>query len=919
MRQHLLLLLCILGLSTKASAQTYTLTGAIADSSGAPISYTTVTLLDPKDSTLVHFGISTQSGSVEIKDVTPGEYLLQAAHNGYNTFHKRWKVPQDGSFLGLLRLTEKSIGLEEINVVGEKVPISFNKDTLEYNAAAFKVKPDANVEELLKKLPGVQVNRNGEIEAQGKTVNKVLVDGKEFFGNDPKMATRNLPADAIKKVQVYDGGSDEARFSGIDDGQRDKTINLSLKDSKKTGSFGDVTAGSGTDERFKASAKWYRFRPGNQLATLGMLNNINQFGFTLSDYMNFQGGMMDGGSSTRMNARDAKTYPVDFGIPTVGAITSGAAGINYATEPKTKQRFNINYLGNGADRRIDRSVYSRNSTDRGLYEQRQTSNEKSDYTAHRFNSTWRNEHDSTTQLILAANGEWQQGKSATNSNTASSMAAQLVNQLSGWNASSYNEGEVNLLGSYQKKFGGAWPIVRVGAEARYAVAPSREEWRNYTEFFPSVFRIENEQYQDNDLTETAGSARLSAVRDLKGGFYLEPELRAGIDRQNLLRNQGSLARDDERTDSLSFDFSREYRFARAGFGLQKNSSRSQLNVALRAEAGSLQPLLAGASEKSTEKLFLLPSVSWHLQPKTGMNLRLEAGSEVQTPDAEQLVPVPTIRNPLYVRYGNPDLTPSLAHRFMAHLSRFDQFSFRFFSLHTNWSYVQDAIGARLQIRPDLSQTVTSINVPYRARGRVGANFNTPIRPLGLTFNTRLSEGWDESIGYVNDVQNTQTAFSHELELRFENRKKKVLDWQVGGSVQMSDARYSVNKALNNRYYRVTGFTQLSAQPTDRFYIGATADLNFYTASNFPEAVWVPLLRAEASYSFLKSKRGSIILEGYDLLNRNTGVQRTSQQNQLIETRSNVIGRYVLLSFRYKLNKFGGEGTGSRVRVQTIRE
>lgn len=915
MRKLLLLLALI---PQVARAQTHTLTGAISDTAGTPLPYTTVTLLDPHDSTLVHFGISAPNGTIEIRDVTPGEYLLQAAHNGYHTQHKRWKVPVDGVNLGLLRLTEKSIALDEIKVVGEKVPITFNGDTLEYNAAAFKVKTDANVEELLKKLPGVQVNRNGEIEAQGQTVAKVLVDGKEFFGNDPKMATRNLPADAISKVQVFDGGSEQAAFSGIDDGQRDKTINLSLKDSKKAGSFGDVTAGAGTNERFKTSGKWYRFRPDNQLATLGMLNNINQFGFTLSDFMNFGGGVLDGGSQ-RMNARDAQTYPVDFGMPTIGSITSGAAGINYTAEPKTKQRFNINYLGSGADRRIDRSVFSQASAERGLYEQRQSSNEHSDYTAHRFASSWRNEHDSTTQWIFGANGEWQQGRSTINNSTASSMTGQLVNRLTGWEASRYNEGEATVRGSYQKKLSGAWPIIRAGADARYTSSPSRDEWRNNTEFFPSLFRIDNEQYQDNTFEGIAGSARLSAVRELPGGFFLEPEFRTGIDRQNLLRVQGSLAQAEVKTDSLGFDFRRDYRFARAGLGLQKNSSRSQLNLSLKVEGGSLQPKLSGASVKSTEKLFVLPAANWHFQPSTGLHLRMNLTSEVVAPDAEQLVPVPTIRNPLFIRYGNSDLLPSQAHRFSAHLSRFDRFSFRFLSLHTSWMYEQNAVGTSLQIRPDLVQIITPINVQYRARGRAGASFNTPIRPLAITFNTRLSEGWDKSISYVNNVENEQTAWSHELELRFENRKKKVLDWQVGGSVQMTDAHYSVNTALNNRYYRVTSFTELSAQPTDRLFIRATADLNFYTASTFPEAVWIPLLKAEVSYSLLKRKRGTILLDVFDLLNRNTGVRRISQQNQLIETRSNVVGRYALLSFRYKLNKFGADNNGSNVRVQTIRE
>ena len=183
------------------------------------------------------------------------------------------------------------VSLGEVVVEEDYIPLRFKTDTIEYNTAAFVTKPDAVVEDLLKKLPGLDVDRAGNIKAMGEDIKKVLVDGREFFGSDPKMATRNVPADALRKVQVYDKRSDESEFTGIDDGTRDKTLNLMLKEDKKNAVFGELLGGGSKDGHYQASGKVYKFSKKNQFAALGMMNNINQFGFSFKDYIDFSGGI----------------------------------------------------------------------------------------------------------------------------------------------------------------------------------------------------------------------------------------------------------------------------------------------------------------------------------------------------------------------------------------------------------------------------------------------------------------------------------------------------------------------------------------------------------------------------------------------------------------------------------------------------
>ncbi|MBK8291800.1 MAG: carboxypeptidase-like regulatory domain-containing protein [Flammeovirgaceae bacterium] len=293
-------LVSVVFISCLSFGQRFSITGIIADTLSSPLPSSTIMLLNSKDSTLVNFGVSDAKGNFEIKNVNKGDYLLKVTFVGYMPHTQRVTAPTGGSVLelGLIKMKPLTKELESVIVLGEKAPVTVKRDTIEFNAGSFKTNANATVEDLLKKLPGVEVETDGTVRAQGEEVQRVTVDGREFFGRDPKLATRNLPADAIDKVQVFNKKSDQAVFTGIDDGQSEKTINLELKEEKRNGAFGTMMGGVGTEDRFQARASINRFSKGQQLSFLGMGNNINEQGFSIDDYMNFSGGsqqMMSGG------------------------------------------------------------------------------------------------------------------------------------------------------------------------------------------------------------------------------------------------------------------------------------------------------------------------------------------------------------------------------------------------------------------------------------------------------------------------------------------------------------------------------------------------------------------------------------------------------------------------------------------------
>ena len=275
----------ILALASPAALAQVDVTGVVQDSSGTTLPGATVVLLQPADSVLVSFAATRSDGAFQIRRVRSGEYLLKVTFVGFQTLTRPLEVGSGPVGVGVLTLTEASGDLGQLVVEADRVPIVIKKDTLEYDAGAFGTPQGAVVEDLLRRLPGVEVEEDGSIKAQGETVRNVLVDGKEFFGDDPTVATRNLPADAVERVQVYDKASDTAEFTGVDDGNEERTINLELKEDRKSGAFGNVSGGfggvpegsaTGENVLFDGRASVNRFSPGTQLSLIANVNNVNK-------------------------------------------------------------------------------------------------------------------------------------------------------------------------------------------------------------------------------------------------------------------------------------------------------------------------------------------------------------------------------------------------------------------------------------------------------------------------------------------------------------------------------------------------------------------------------------------------------------------------------------------------------------------
>ncbi len=898
------ILFCLLFLCTAltSNAQLHTLNGMVYDDKGAPVQYATVALLETADSTLAFFAITDNNGAFAIKSVKEDTYRLQISFIRYNTYDTLFTVPApSGDQLGIFVLRSAAVGLDAVQVTAERIPIQINGDTVQYNADSYKTAPDASAEDLLKKLPGVEVDASGNIKAQGEEVQQVLVDGKEFFSSDPTVATKNLPADAIDKVQVFDKTSEEADFTGVDDGARTKTINLVLKEGKKSMWLGSVQAGYGTDDRYQFNAKTYRFTKTNQIAALGMMNNVNQFGFSINDYIDFNGGfgnMMRGGGF-RINT--SSDMPVDFGQSVDGRITSGAAGLNYTFEPNDDLRFNVSYLGNGYDRDLQQNAQSINYAPTGDFSTNDSLYELTRQYFHRLNLNFKAKPDSVRSIIVTGNTSLNYGNVTSNGYTASLFDTILSNRL---NSAAYEESnnlEGTINANYIRKTNSALKYWKLNAYANGGTALDATEWSNLTEYFDPVGSILDESYRNDDSYDLSGTVSLSALIKIPLGLYLQPSIAGGIENEQLLREQGPL---DAETiiDSLSPDVQRHNYHITPGLTLKRNTDKTQFGIGLQAEMLNMENTINGTTNPAATYWYLLPDLMFEHEIKRGYRFGFDYNATVNAPTVSQLNPVTDYSNSLSLFAGNPNLKPEYTHAVSGRFMLFDQFSFTSLFTRINLNYTLDKINYSKTINPDLSQSYTLVNVKDDINAGWNLHFNTPIRPLKVNVGISLDETYNQGINLVNGVENTIQSFTHSGELSFDNRKKDIIDARIGGGLSYTRSVYSINTDQNVDYINQSLFADISITPDSLWRIEIDGDLQAYRLIDNPEVTIVPLLHAELSRYILKNNRGTITLKAYDILNRNTGITQTAAYNYLSVQESNAMNRYFMLSFKYRINK-----------------
>ncbi len=913
----ILLILSSIFISVFAMAQTG-FTGAVLGEDGKPVVNATVAVLKSADSTLIAFGITNDAGRFGISRVPEGAYVLQVACLGYVSYYERITFPAKAGDYGVIVLKQVTFQLPSVEIRGEHIPVIIKKDTVEYNAAAFKTRPDAVAEDLLRKLPGVEVDRAGNIRAMGEDVKNVMVDGKEFFSSDPKVATKNLPADAISKVQVYDKKSESSELAGIEDGSRDKTINLLLKDGKKQAWIGETSAGAGTDDRYALSGKAYRFTRKDQFAALGMLNNINKYGFSFQDYIDFNGGLpaMMSGGSLKLTITSDNEIPVNFGQSVNGLVSSGAGGLNYSFDISKNNRLYASYLGSGSNRTLDQTTLTQNLLPGSTYSENTVSSDHSSNNTHRLNLGWKDKSDSARTILFNANLALAGGRGTSSIHSQSFIGSESFNSMK----SDIGDKRIGISGngsfSYMARGKNLLKLYTLGANTRFTKSLNENDRLNLLRYAGIETPVIDDQFRNlakNGITVGVFSEFM--IR-LGSGVYLLPQLRMQGIHDRLDREQGLITDTEQNTDSLSPDFGSNSLQLVPTVKLRWNHGKQKLVPGISLQVAATVNELNDGERLNYNYFRILPSLSWEYEIRTSHRLSVDYSSFVNEPALEIMLPVVDNSNPQALFYGNRELKPETVHELFANWILFDQYSRSSVFARIGSRYTRDKFGYDMSVSDSLVQVSRAINTKSFAEYMANADFSRPVQRMGINLHLSLETRITKGSAVVNDVENRTSGFLRSLKLSFDNVKKEKWDLELGAGLQMNDAKYSIMTSLDNRYLSWNYFADLSITPTDKWNIGFNADIMNYGAGNYSSEINIPLLSAEIGYNFLKNNRAGLKLECFDILDKNKGLERVNELNYIREVRSNNIGRYLMLSFHYRLNKAAGTGNGLELKMKT---
>lgn len=934
MRKRILFLVSLsLLIAFSGRAQKFTIRGQATDTTRTGMPSATVMLLQAKDSALVSFGSTDRQGMFELKNVNRGDYQLKITFVGYQPATKRLSA---GDFtspvmeLGRLSMEPVSKELDALVVKGEKAPVTVKRDTIEFNAGSFRTKQNANVEDLLKKMPGIEVETDGSIRAQGEQVQRVTVDGREFFGRDPKLATRNLPADAIDKVQVFDKKSDQAVFTGIDDGQREKTINLELKEEKRNGAFGNMMAGAGTDDRFQAKASVNKFAKGEQLSFLGMGNNVNEQGFSMDDYMNFSGGsqqMMGGGGgrmTIQLDGNSMGGVPLNFGGRQNGILTNYAGGLNTNQDFGTKTKLNASYFYNNLNQNISQVLNRINYVPNGNYEFNQTSRQENQSDNHRGNLVLDHLLDSANSFKFTA--------SATLTNTEQSV--QSISQTMNLNDQLQNESirdtytkgrSTNLNSSllYRHRFAKKGRTLSTTLTLGLSETNSDGTLQSTNEFFTTVPEkkvIEQTNTQQNE-NQTYG-AQFSFTEPLGGRKYLEANYSIRTNLNDVVRdvynvNGGSSVYND----TLSNRYKSNYLYSRPGLNLRVNRQKFNFTVGVSYQNTRLRGDLT-LRDTTIDRTFenLLPVVRFNYDFSSLKHFRLDYETSMQEPTIQQLQPVIDNSDPLNLSSGNPNLLPGYSHTVRLNYTQFDPASGIGFFAFLNSTYTKDAITYSQSVDPQtLVRLTVPVNVDYNLRVSGNFNFGFPIRKLNSRINVGPSTTYTRGLTLINLQENRSDTRTYGGNFRYDYTYKEILTLGLSANISQNKTEYSFNTAQNQQYLNETYGADLNVSFLKNYAFDATYNFYHYRSQTTGFDQTIPIVNLSISRFLLKNNVGELKFAVVNALDKSMGVSQTATSNYLQQETTNNLGRYYMISFTYALNKQlnpmgGGRGRRGGMRM-----
>lgn len=914
----LLMLLMIL-FSPMAFAQQsgVNVTGSVVEQgSDTPIEQATVRLLNVKDSAMVRGVVSARNGSFTLKNVKKGSYLLHITFIGYDPLYQPLQITgkKNPVNVGKLELSDGAIELGEAVVIGKAPEVTVRNDTVEYNADSYKVTEGSVLEDLLKKMPGVEVDSEGKITVNGKEVKKVMVDGKEFFSDDPKVASKNLPAKMIDKLQVLDKKSDMAQMTGFDDGEEETVINLTVKPGMKQGWFGNAYGGYGSKDRYEGNAMVNRFVNNDQITFMGGANNTNNMGF--SDLASTMFSGMGGGGGRRGG----------FGAGS-GITSSGNAGLNFSKEFKPDKLTiggNTRYSHSDNDARSKSDRQNILPGDSSSYDNSEAmSRTKSDNFGVDFRLEWK--PDTMTQLIFRPSFSFSHSMNDNFSDaTTLDNERDTVNTNKSSNYSESNGYNLNASIDFSRKLNNKGRVFSATLSGGNSDSYSDGMNRSDIVYFNQTDALKNSIIDQRSRYDNKGfnyRAYVSWVEPIGHNNFIQATYSISQRKQEALKNVYNQDADGI-YNVLDSAYSQSYRnnFISQRASLSFKSQRAKFNYTIGL---NLDPSYSSSENfvgdttlsKITRKVVnLSPMAQFNYMFDKRTNLRIMYNGRTSQPSMTQLQPVADISDPTNITIGNPDLNPRYTNNVFIRFQQFTPEKQRAFMIMANGSYIINDIVSYTSYNQETGvKTTTYKNVNGNYSGNVRMMLNTPLKNKKFSINSMTMASFANSNGYINEEKNTNRnlILSERGGIDF---RSSYLDLGVNGNIRYNATSNSLQKENNQNTfnYGAGGYTTIYLPLNFKI----ESDVNWSTNSGYGdgfkqnEVLW----NASASKSFLKNNQGTLRFKIYDILQQRSNISRSITASYIQDSEYNTLGSYFMVHFIYRFSIFKGGASASDVKT-----
>lgn len=925
MRYFLLLWTFLIFFSLGSSAQNgYSVKGIIADTvEKVKLQTTAVAILQASDSILVSFGYTKSDGSFRLDGLSRGKYILLVSYPDYADYAESFSLDSanPSQDFGDIPLSPKSRLLQEVIVKGTASQMKIKGDTTEFNANAFVIQPNAKVEDLLKQLPGITVDKDGKITAEGQTVTKVLLDGEEFFGDDPTLVTRNIRADMVDKIQLYNKKSDQAAFTGVDDGKTQKTINVKLKADKNQGSFGKAQAGDGPEGIYQGEVLLNSFKDKRKFSVYGTIGNNGKVGLGWEDDQKYGTGEIftetDNGIS--INTQSSEDLDIFGGIYSgQGFPLAQTGGVHYDDKwNEEKQSVNANYKIGSLIIDGTNNVLTQNNIPGYILNSSSIQNYHNSMLRQKLGMVYQIKLDSTSNLKIAVDGTLKHIITDSYYTAGDTLNGSLVNNSIRQLTNTADQGAFNGSAFYTKKFPKPGRTLSVLLSDSYSQSKAYGYLKSQINFYNPEEVVDStqdiNQYKTNNLQSNILNINVTYSEPLTKSIALVLNYGVGSNIASADRNtfnptpQGQY---DILVDSLSsnYGFNQFLNHAGAIFNYKKN--KINFNFGSRVTDDQFHQLDVTTGQTS-DRTFIewAPQARFQYSFSQQKVFTFNYNGTTTQPTLQQLQPVATNNDPLNIILGNPSLTPSFTNTFSVNYRNYNVLTNQYFGLYGTYSGIFNPIVNHINYNA-MGQSVSQyFNLPGRSATNFngGINFNRKLGKVsniygGLGFNTY----GNTSYNYSNDSLNMSKNIVYNPTLNISMHKEKKVDLNLSGGPTYTTSQTSLQPNINNNGWGAQANLDGTIYLPLNFQVGTYSSYQYNAATaSFHTDFSQLLLNMFIIKTFGKKNNLMVELWANDLLNQNSGFSRNAQANLITQTTYNTLKRYYMLTINYEFTKMKG--------------